>query len=487
VALKRDGTVKGRACANGSTQRAYMDRDESASPTTMTDSVMITALIDAHERRDVMIADVPNAFVQTKIQEKEIGQRIIMKIRGPLVDYLLEFAPDMYTDYVGVENGKKVLYVQLLKALYGMMNASLLYYKKFVEDIKEIGFELNPYDPCVANRMVDGKQHTLTWHVDDVKSSHVDPKVNDEFHSWLTEKYASDDIGKVKVSRGKRHDYLGMILDFSQAGKLKLDMVYYVKAMIEEFSGNLQGRAKCPWTDQLFKVDEKAQPLGHNRAKEFHTFVMKGMFLCKRARQDIQLAITFLASRVTNPTEQDWTKLVRVMDFLKATQDDVTILAADQDFIIKWYIDSSFAVHPDFKSHTGATMTMGTGVVTSQSTKQKVNCRSSTESELKAVDDAISKIMWTKEFLQAQGYCHGASVLYQDNQSTMKLEQNGKTSCGKRTRHFNIQLFYIADLIERGEVKIEYCPTDEMVADYMTKPLTGSKFMEFRNRIMGWK
>ena len=69
----------------------------------------------------------------------------------------------------------------MLKALYGMLIASLLYYKMFVRDIKSIGFELNPYDPCVANRTVNGKQHTITFHVDDIKSSHVDPKVNDEF------------------------------------------------------------------------------------------------------------------------------------------------------------------------------------------------------------------------------------------------------------------------------------------------------------------
>jgi hypothetical protein len=66
----------------------------------------------------------------------------------------------------------------------------------------------------------------------------------------------------------------------------------------------------------------------------------------------------------------------------------------------------------------------------------------------------------------------------------MKLETNGKASSGKRTRHFNIKYFYITDLIQRGEVQIEYCPTNDMLADYMTKPLTGIKFQQFRNKIM---
>ena len=205
---KRDGTFKGRTCANGSTQREYTDRDEAASPTAMTESIIITGVIDAKQRRDIMTADIPNAFVQTRIDEKEVGERIIMKIRGPLVDMLLELSPETYQGYVVYEGKSKVLYVMMVMALYGMLQSSLLYYKKFRKDIESIGFKVNPYDPCVANRMINGKQHTITWHVDDLKSSHVDPKVNDDFFEWLKMKYASDEIGEVKAVRGHRHDYL---------------------------------------------------------------------------------------------------------------------------------------------------------------------------------------------------------------------------------------------------------------------------------------
>jgi len=65
------------------------------------------------------------------------------------------------------------------------MVSSLLYYKRFRKDIESIGFEVNPYDMCVANQIIDGKHHTITWHVDDVKSIHEDSKVNDEFFDWL--------------------------------------------------------------------------------------------------------------------------------------------------------------------------------------------------------------------------------------------------------------------------------------------------------------
>jgi hypothetical protein len=479
---KRDGRIKARTCANGSTQRDYIPREDAASPTASTEAVLLTGVIDAKQRRDVMTLDIPNAFVQTKIPEGE--EKIIMKIRGALVDILCEIAPEVYQEYVIQEGKDKVLYVHMLKALYGMLVASLLYYKKFRKDIEDIGYKINPYDMCVANKMVNGKQHTLVWHVDDVKASHVDPKVNDDFYNWCESTYGSEETGHVTVTRGKKHDYLAMTLDYTEDGKLRVDMRDYVKGMIEEFPAKLTGQTATPWTERLMKIDKTSKKLDAERAGTFHTFVMKAMFLCKRGRPDISMAICFLATRVKEPTESDWNKLLKVMNFLKKTENDVLTLEADDTQTLKWYLDAAFAVHPDMKSQTGSAFTLGKGAIISSSTKQKTNARSSTEAELNGVDDQIGKVLWTKRFLEAQGFEVKLNIIYQDNQSTMKLAKNGKASSGKRTRHFDIKLFYVTDLIGRGEVQVSYCPTDEMIADYNTKPLVGSKFVKFRDLIM---
>ena len=132
------------------------------------------------------------------------------------------------------KKGQSFFYVQMLKALYRMMVSSLLYYKKFGKDIESIGFEINPYDMCVANQIIEGKQHTITWHVDNFKSSLEDSKVNDEFLDWLKEKYANENIG-VKAKRGTKDNYLGMTLDYTTPGILKFDMTEYVKSMVEGF------------------------------------------------------------------------------------------------------------------------------------------------------------------------------------------------------------------------------------------------------------
>jgi len=117
--------------------------------------------------------------------------------------------------------------------------------------------------------------------VDDVKSSHEDSKVNDEFFYWLKEKYANDNIGEVKAKRGAKHNYLGMTLDYTTPGVLKIDMTEYVKSMVEEFPQKVQGRNATPWTKNLFKVDASSKQLGQVSKETFHTFVMKCIFLCK--------------------------------------------------------------------------------------------------------------------------------------------------------------------------------------------------------------
>ena len=116
--------------------------------------------------------------------------------------------------------------------------------------------------------------------------------------------------------------------------------------------------------------------------------------------------------------------------------------------------------------------------------KQKVNSRSSTEAELIGIDDVISKILWSKRFIKAQGFELVLNIVYHDNTSSMKLEENGRASASKRTRHSNIRLFHITDLIQRKELTIKYCRTEDMIADYQTKLLVGPAFEPMRKQVM---
>ena len=210
----------------------------------------------------------------------------------------------------------------------------------------------------------------------------------------------------------------------------------------------------------------------------------KLLFLCKRARPDIQTAVSFLCKRVKAPDNDDYKKLTRVMKYLRGTINMPLSLGADNMNIVKWWVDASFAVHPDMRSHTGGAMTLGQGVAYATSTGQKINTTSSTEAEVVGLHEVLPQILWTRYFLEAQGYGVDESIVYQDNQSAMLLEKNGRGSSSKRTRHINIRYFFVADRIASKEVKVEYCPTGDMLADYFTKPLQGTLFRKFRDIIM---
>ncbi len=373
-------------------QRDYITTEDVSSPTVSAEAVMLTCVIDAVEGRDVAVINVPNAFVQIVVEDKE--HRVIICIRGPLVDILVSIAPEVYGPYVSTnKSGQKVLLVQCLNAVYGTMVTALLYYKKFAKSLTKQGYKINPYDGCMANKMVKGKQITICFHVDDCKISHESSKVIDDTIDWLRAEYESifeDDSGAMKVHRGKVHKYLGMLLDFSHKGQCRVSMYDYVDSILEAFDsairryddGYLKVGKRCSKSsaalDNLFVVNKDCKKLSDEVAAAFYTIVAKALYVTKQARPDTSLAIAFLTTRVKAHDTDDWEKLCHLMEYLQGDHDRPLILSGDNDGVLMWYVDASFAVHSNMWGHTGGCLTMGRGFPISVSTKQKLDTKSST-------------------------------------------------------------------------------------------------------------
>ncbi len=474
---KRNGKVKGRGCADGRKQRAWTNKEDSTSPTVSTEAVFLTAVIDAHEGRDVAVVDIPNAFLQADMDES-----VHIRFTGKMVELLLEIDPELYGPCITYEGKEKVMYVELLKALYGTLRAAKLFWEKLSAQLEEWGFVANPHDPCVMNKIINGKQFTIAFHVDDLKLSHMETKVVDSVIEKLDEEFGKE--APLTKSRGKVHEYLGMTLDFSKPGELTVDMVDYTKTVIAGMPDEMKGKAKTPAGSHLFTVNDNPVLLDNGRKETFHRMVMQLLYLSQRGRPDIRTAISFLCKRTSIPDEDDWRKLVRVMRYLQKTLYLKLRLSADGTGLIKWWVDASFAVHHDMKSHTGATMSLGSGSIYSMSAGQKLVTRSSTESELVGLHDALPQALWTRRFLEAQGFEVVDTIIYQDNMSAMLLEKNGRASSGKRTRHIQLRFFFAKDCIDNNEISVEYCPTKEMLGDFHTKPLQGHLFYKLRALIM---
>jgi hypothetical protein len=161
------------------------------------------------------------------------------------------------------------------------------------------------------------------------------------------------------------------------------------------------------------------------------------------------------------------------------------ILSANGSGILKWWVDASCAVHPNMRGHSGGGLSLGRGFPIVSATKQKLNTRSSTETEIVGADDFIPEIFSTRYFMKAQGYDVKDNILFQDNKSSILLEKNGKASSSKRQKHINVQYFFITDRVKKEEVSVVCFPTGNMIGDYATRPLKGGLFRKFRDKIMG--
>ena len=474
---KRCGKIKGRGCADGRKQRSFIDKADSASPTVSTDAVFFTAIIDAIERRDVAIIDIPGAFMHS-----DMDPNVFMRLDGLMAELLLEVDREMYEPYVTYEKGKPVIYVEMLKALYGTLRAARLFWERLSRVLVSWGFVINPYDSCVANKWVNGKQCTITWHIDDLKVSHDSAQVVTHILEDLKSEFGR--LGELSVSRGKRHDYLGMYLDFSEDGVLQVDMRPYIATIMDDLPKQMRGRSRTPAALHLNNTRDNATKLDKDKADQYHSITMQLSYLAQRGRPDIRTAVAFLCTRVASPDEDDYRKLCRVLKYLQSTFDLVLRLEANTDGVLRWWADASYAAHPDMKGHTGGCMTMGKGVSHAVSSKQKLVARSSTESELIGVHDVMPSLLWSQNFLQAQGVKVKDVVLMQDNKSTILLEKNGRRSSSKRTKHINVRYFFVTDKIQQKALRVEYCPTEEMLADFFTKPLQGNLFYRVRDSVM---
>eukprot|EP00956_Cyclotella_meneghiniana_P039839 scaffold180856_cov40-Cyclotella_meneghiniana.AAC.4 len=230
------------------------------------------------------------------------------------------------------------------KAMYGLLRSALLFYLRLVKDLHEFGFELNPYDPCVANKIVDGTQMTVVWHVDDLKISHKKKSEIDKLLTYLKSKYGQGLV----VHEGDLHDYLGVDHDYSEKGVVKLSMIKHIDRIFKDFPDEIGKSAATPAADHLFQVRDPEEAkrdgklLDIQRKKDFHHSVAQLLFVSTRVRRDIQTAVAFLTTRVKRPDEDDWGKLKRVLKYLKGTLHMKLVLSVDELGIIRWWVDASY-------------------------------------------------------------------------------------------------------------------------------------------------
>ena len=205
---------------------------------------------------------------------------------------------------------------------------------------------------------------------------HKDPKVIDKIIVSLDDEY--DKTGKMTVRQGKIHEYLGMTLDFSRPGKFIMDMEQYIDEVMKDLPKEFGGMVETPAALRMFKTRSGAGYLDQETAELFHHLTAQLLFLGQRGRPDIRNAVSFLCTRVKSPYNDDYKKLHRLIKYLRKTKFLRLTMEANRLDQNEWFIDAAFAVNKDMRSHTGAYMTFGRGMMNGASNKQKINTTSST-------------------------------------------------------------------------------------------------------------
>jgi hypothetical protein len=461
--------MKSRLVANGNEQdpEIYYDR---SSPTVAIHSIFTSLLVAAvNISYKIAKIDVKGAFVQTKMK----GTDVYIKCRPSLTKQIIKVLPGL-KKYVAVDG---MLYCKLLKALYGCVQASKLWYDNLVEVLEKEGYERCPTDPCVLRKIVDEKVYLLLVYVDDIlviaeedEIEHLRKVFVKEFQ-WIT------------MDVGTSHSYLGMHIT-AKEGKVSVDMSFYIDKILEDYKSIVIDENTSPGHQTTFVLNDDSPELDSKSQKKFHSTVAKLLYLSKRARPDILTVVSFLCTRVQKPTEEDYKKLLYLLGYLKSTKHIILILRPNKVLIIEAYIDASFALHYDGKSHTGIAIFVGGVLVFAASRKQKCVTKSPTESEMVALTDNISFVELFEEFLSfILNIKQRIPTIYQDSTSVISLVTKGGGIM--RTKHLRARMNLGLEAVNENRIMIVYRHTSQMIADGLSKPLVGESFMTFRNAILG--
>jgi hypothetical protein len=458
---------KARLAAMGNMLKTFFKEtdDDPGSPTLSQSTIMLLLSLATQLGLDVEAGDVPSAYLQCDRDGPSIG----MILDRDVAQVLVEIDPT-YKPYVRPDGTLAVL---LKKAIYGLPESGKVWYNKLSFFLKEQGFVMCTTDQCLFVKRNGPKFVIIGTHVDDVIIIGNDEEGKNQIKAAFKSKLGVSKFDKNKLSYLKmaiNHDPIKGICSVSQAK-------YIETLLISNNIGN--SVAVTPSTKDFFEGED--EPEAPDDKDQFRSTVMSLMYVAKRTRPDILKEVVFLSRKVSRPSLQDHFKLRRVLSYLNGSKERcIHFRRGNGKIVPAVWADASHLVHDDMKGHTGVIIALneGSGPIYVKSVKQTLIAHSSAEAELIALDEAAMAIQWCRNLLGEIGFKPTTpSIIYQDNQSVIKMAEKGGGSF-KRTKHIAKKYFYVHELIDNKDVSLKYLPTAIMIADLLTKPLSGKAFKE---------
>ena len=456
---------------------------EKNSPTVPLEVAMFQLGNAARQNGNIEVFDIPCAYLNAELDK---DKQQLMRIPKNIAALLLKVDPEA-KKFVQ-EDG--TILVQILRALYGYPESARLWYEYLSAALRNAGYTVSPSEPCIFRKLnYQTKEYSyVSIYVDDCLHTYNSERLRRELYTGL--KNANIKAPKVQqLNLANDVSYLGMNISMKGPKRITISQPGYIKEIIDEYKPKKTYPTPCD--ENIFKRPVSELEGESVDMTEYLSKLMKLMFLATRTRPDILLTLSALSTKARSPNVHDMKRLDRVIGYLAGTKELGLNMNGNKSAKIHAYFDASWACHSDLKGHTGIIITMGFNgfPLICKSKKQKVVSRSSTEAELIAMFEGLDYILYIRRLAEWMGYNYDNEpiTIYQDNTSAMTLAYMGKTSSGSTSKFMDLKYFWIKDYLDTKWFKLEYLPTDAMIADFFASPRTGSVFRSMRNTIMGYE
>lgn len=477
--VKSNGNLKCRIVVNGKKQDISNYNPWEITASTASTQSIFTIIANAVEN-DIRLStiDIKGAYLNAEI-EKEV----VIKFNQECSKRLVIMDPSL-KEYLGFDG---CLLCTLNKALYGLKESATLWQEHFTRSLGKTGYKSLATDPCIltadSTEKLTKANNIIGVYVDDALLAIKEEKEKKRVIKDLENNYGL--LKKHEVNDDEVLPYRGLeIRQNIKKGIIDVSQSRYINQILTEDHPEINKSVPTPASDNLFEIDSKSRQLNEEEKKILLRDVSKLSWLSTQCRPDIKVAVSFLSTRVNNnPTIQDVNKTKRVLMYLYGTKDFPLRFRKSGNNQVNGYADASYMAHIDCKGHTGVIIKIGKNLIYTESKKQKLTAQSSTESEYLALNSAVNAIIRSREFMDEIGFKQGPSILRQDNMSTITAAYKPSTS--SKLKHLRMREYHIKENLDNGTIKLIHCPTEDMVADILTKPLQGSQFTILRDALMG--
>lgn len=459
IKTNADGSdkYKARYVAKGYSQELGVDYGETFSPTANLTSVRVLMQKAAQENLILHQMDVKTAYLHAPI------------------DYEIYMEQPEGYDEKSQTNEKIVC--KLEKSLYGLKQSGRNWNKMLHNYLCENIFVQNPADHCVYKRETEhGKVIILIW-VDDLVIAASDERALKTVKEMLTRKFHMKDLGELK-------NFLGIIFDQCDGG-VTMSQQSYVGKLLERFDMQDCKPRSTPCEPKLNYTDGNVKLIDPRKYREV---VGSLIYLTSCTRPDLSYVVSKLSQYFSEPTEEQWITVKHVLKYLKGTNDKMLCYRkCDEGLRLVTYSDADWAGDENDRCSTSGycvSLCKNGPLISWKTKKQPTVALSTCEAEYMALAATIQECLYLKQLLEhLDDYQYGVPMIYEDNQGTIALAKNPVSR--QRCKHIDIKYHFVRSTVNNGKVFLEYCPTDQMVADLMTKPATKVKLLTFSTFLFG--